>query len=137
MAKERIQWLDIVKGIAILGVVLQHTFQRLMTYYNLNDDVILNYLNRIVVSCNMELFFFISGVIFFLQRERYQNNPKWFVKTRFIDLMIPYLILGPIIWFGKFALSSMVKNQVSVDDLLDMFVTPIAFMWFIYILFFV
>lgn len=137
MAKERIQWLDIVKGIAILGVVLQHTFQRLMTYYNLNDDVILNYLNRIVVSCNMELFFFISGVIFFLQRERYQNNPKWFVKTRFIDLMIPYLILGPIIWLGKFALSSMVKNQVSIDDLLDMFVTPIAFMWFIYILFFV
>ncbi|MGN1218548.1 MAG: acyltransferase family protein, partial [Phocaeicola sp.] len=64
MAKERIQWLDIVKGIAILGVVLQHTFQRLMTYYNLNDDVILNYLNKIVVSCNMELFFFISGVIF-------------------------------------------------------------------------
>ena len=137
MAKERIQWLDIVKGIAILGVVLQHTLQRLMTYYNLKDDVILNYLNRIVVSCNMELFFFISGVIFFLQRERYQNNPKWFVKTRFIDLMIPYLILGPIIWLGKFALSSMVKNQVSVDDLLEMFVTPIAFMWFIYILFFV
>ena len=137
MAKERIQWLDIVKGIAILGVVLQHTFQRLMTYYNLNDDVVLNYLNRIVVSCNMELFFFISGVIFFLQKDRYQSDPKWFVKTRFIDLMIPYLILGPLIWVGKFTLSSMVKNQVSVDDLLDMFVTPIAFMWFIYILFFV
>ena len=137
MAKERIQWLDIVKGIAILGVVLQHTFQRLMTYYNLNDDVVLNYLNRIVGSCSMELFFFISGVIFFLQKDRYQSDPKWFVKTRFIDLMIPYLILGPLIWVGKFTLSSMVKDQVSVDDLLDMFVTPIAFMWFIYILFFV
>lgn len=137
MAKERIQWLDIVKGIAILGVVLQHTFQRLMTYYNLNDDVVLNYLNRIVGSCSMELFFFISGVIFFLQKDRYQSDPKWFVKARFIDLMIPYLILGPLIWVGKFTLSSMVKNQVSVDDLLDMFVTPIAFMWFIYILFFV
>lgn len=136
MAK-RIQWLDIVKGIAIFGVVLQHTFQRLMTYYNLNDDVILNYMNRIVVSCNMELFFFISGVIFFLQRERYQNDTKWFVKTRFIDLMIPYLILGPVIWFGKFMLSNFVRDKVVIADLYDMFVTPIVFMWFIYILFFV
>ena len=54
MAK-RIQWLDIVKGVAILGVVLQHTFQRLMTYYNLDDDIVLNFLNKLIVSCNMEL----------------------------------------------------------------------------------
>ena len=136
MAK-RIQWLDIVKGVAILGVVLQHTFQRLMTYYNLDDDIVLNFLNKLIVSCNMELFFVVSGIIFFLQRQRYQDNPKQFVKTRFIDLIIPYLILGPTIWFGKFMLSSFVKNQVSINDLYDMFITPIAFMWFIYILFFV
>lgn len=119
MAK-RIQWLDIVKGVAILGVVLQHTFQRLMTYYNLNDDIVLNFLNKLIVSCNMELFFVVSGIIFFLQRQRYQDNPKQFVKTRFIDLIIPYLILGPTIWFGKFMLSSFVKNQVSINDLYDM-----------------
>lgn len=136
MAK-RIQWLDIVKGVAILGVVLQHTFQRLMTYYNLDDDIVLNFLNKLIVSCNMELFFVVSGIIFFLQRQRYQDNPKQFVKTRFIDLIIPYLILGPTIWLGKFILSSFVKNQVSINDLYDMFITPIAFMWFIYILFFV
>lgn len=136
MAK-RIQWLDIVKGVAILGVVLQHTFQRLMTYYHLDDDIVLNFLNKLIVSCNMELFFVVSGIIFFLQRQRYQDNPKQFVKTRFIDLIIPYLILGPTIWFGKFMLSSFVKNQVSINDLYDMFITPIAFMWFIYILFFV
>lgn len=136
MAK-RIQWLDIVKGVAILGVVLQHTFQRLMTYYNLDDDIVLNFLNKMIVSCNMELFFVVSGIIFFLQRQRYQDNPKQFVKTRFIDLIIPYLILGPTIWLGKFILSSFVKNQVLINDLYDMFITPIAFMWFIYILFFV
>lgn len=136
MAK-RIQWLDIVKGVAILGVVLQHTFQRIMTYYNLDDDIVLNFLNKLIVSCNMELFFVVSGIIFFLQRQRYQENPKQFVKTRFIDLIIPYLILGPTIWFGKLMLSSFVKNQVSINDLYDMFITPIAFMWFIYILFFV
>ena len=136
MAK-RIEWLDIVKGVAIMGVVLQHTFQRLMTYYNLSDDVVLNYLNKLIVSCNMELFFVVSGIIFFLQRKKYQDDPKWFIKTRFIDLIIPYLILGPVIWLGKFTLSSFVKNQVTIDGLYDMFITPIAFMWFIYVLFFI
>lgn len=136
MAK-RIEWLDIVKGLAILGVVLQHTFQRLDTYYNLGGEGVWDYLNWLIISCNMEVFFVVSGVIYFLQRERYQDSPKWFVKTRFIDLIIPYLILGPTIWLGKFLLSSFVRDPVSVNDLYRMFVTPIAFMWFIYILFFV
>ena len=84
MAK-RIQWLDIVKGVAILGVVLQHTFQRLMTYYNLDDDIVLNFLNKLIVSCNMVLVFVVSGRIFFLQRQRYHDNPQQFVITRFLD----------------------------------------------------
>lgn len=134
---KRIQWLDIVKGVAILGVVLQHTFQRLMTYYNMDDDLVLNFLNKLIVSCNMELFFVVSGVIFFLQRQKYQSNPRWFLRTRFYDLIIPYLILGPTIWLGKFLLSNFVKDSVTFTDLTEMFVTPIAFMWFIYILFFI
>ena len=85
----------------------------------------------------MQWFFIVSGYIYFSRKERYLSNPKNFLKTRFIDLMIPYLILGPVIWFGKFTLSAYVKNQVSLNDLADMFVTPIAFMWFIYVLFFV
>lgn len=85
----------------------------------------------------MELFFAISGYVYFLKREKYIQNIRNFIKTRFYDLMLPYFMFGPTIWLGKFALSAFVRDPMSVSDLLNMFYVPIAFMWFIYVLFFV
>lgn len=134
---QRKQWVDIVKGIAIIMVVWQHSCQRTMTYFSLQEDPILKAMNLFVATVNMELFFAISGYIYFLCRDKYLANIKSFVKTRFYDLMIPYLILGPAIWLGKFTLSAFVKNPMHLSDLYNMFYVPIAFMWFIYVLFFV
>lgn len=130
-------WIDVVKGIAILAVVLQHSLQRTIHYFDANNNFALSVANLFVNSVNMQWFFVISGLIYFLKRETYLANPKQFIKTRFYDLMIPYLIFGPLIWLGKFILSAYVKNNVEIDDLIGMFVTPIAFLWFIYVLFFV
>ena len=130
-------WLDLVKGLANIGVVLQHSLQRTIYYFDLGETFWLPTANDFVASVNMQWFFVVSGYIYFVRRDKYLADAKTFFKTRFIDLMIPYLILGPAIWLGKFASSAYVKNQVSINDLLDMFVTPIAFMWFIYVLFFV
>lgn len=130
-------WLDLVKGLAIIGVVLQHSLQRTIYYFDLGEAFWLPTANDFVASVNMQWFFVVSGYIYFVRRDKYLADAKTFFKTRFIDLMIPYLILGPVIWFGKFTLSAYVKNPVTINDLLDMFVTPIAFMWFIYVLFFV
>lgn len=134
---QREYWLDLVKGMAIIGVVLQHSLQRTIYYFDKSDTFFLPTANDFIASVNMQWFFVVSGYIYFVRKDKYLSNPKQFFKTRFIDLMIPYLILGPVIWFGKFTLSSYVRNQVTINDLLDMFVTPIAFMWFIYVLFFV
>ena len=137
MTSQREYWLDLVKGLAIIGVVLQHSLQRTIYYFDKGDTFFLPTANDFVTSVNMQWFFVVSGYIYFVRRDKYLANPQDFIKTRFIDLMIPYLILGPLIWLGKFTLSAYVKDQVTINDLLDMFVTPIAFMWFIYVLFFV
>ena len=134
---QREYWLDLVKGIAIIGVVLQHSLQRSIYYFCLNDTYTFPIANDFVASVNMQWFFVASGYVYFSKRDKYLNDPTNFYKTRFIDLMVPYLILGPLIWFGKFTLSAYVKNQVTLDTLLNMFITPIAFMWFIYVLFFI
>jgi len=133
----RLLWIDVVKGLAILGVILQHTLQRTIYYFDQADNFILTISNHFVASVNMQWFFAVSGIVYFLKREQYLANPLYFFKTRFYDLIIPYLIFGPLVWLGKFVLSAYVRYEVSVDDLLQMFVTPIAFMWFIYVLFFI
>ena len=134
---QREYWLDLVKGLAIIGVVLQHSLQRTIYYFDKGDTFFLPAANDFVASVNMQWFFVVSGYIYYARRKQYLKEPKIFCRNKFIDLMIPYLILGPLIWFGKFTLSAYVKNQVGIDTLLNMFVTPIAFMWFIYVLFFI
>lgn len=134
---QREYWLDLVKGLAIIGVVLQHSLQRTIYFFDMGDTLFLPAANDFVASVNMQWFFVVSGYIYYAKRKQYVENPKIFCRNKFIDLMIPYLILGPLIWLGKFTLSAYVKNQVGIDTLFNMFVTPIAFMWFIYVLFFI
>ena len=133
---QRELWVDVVKGMAILCVVLQHSLQRTMYYFDMSDNFLLNILNTFVNSVNMQWFFVVSGYVYFLRRDKYLSDTKFFMKTRFIDLMIPYLIFGPAIWLGKFVLSAYVHKPVAVEDLVEMFYRPVAFMWFIYVLFF-
>lgn len=137
MTKERELWVDVVKGLAILGVVLQHSFQRTINYYGMEDSVWLNISNTLINSVNMQWFFAVSGYVYFLRRDKYLKDTRFFVKTRFVDLIIPYLIFGPVIWLGKFLLSAYVHKQVGIENLLEMFYKPVAFMWFIYALFFI
>lgn len=130
-------WLDILKGFAIVCIIALHALQRTIYYNELDTNVYLSFLNDFLYSNALPLFFLVSGIIFFKNREKYQQNAKHFIKTRFYDLIIPYLILGPLVWLGKFLLPGMVHRQVAFSDLLAMFTTPIAFLWFIYVLFFI
>ena len=51
--------------------------------------------------------------------------------------MLPYIIIAVPVWAGKFVFSNWVTNKVGLMDLAMMFLNPVAFMWFIYILFYV
>lgn len=42
-----------------------------------------------------------------------------------------------MIWLGKFLLTAFVRDPMTINDLFRMFYVPIAFMWFIYVLFFI
>ena len=56
--KNRDQFLDIAKGIAIILVILGHTFQG----FGENFDYLVGY--RVIYSFHMPLFIFISGMVF-------------------------------------------------------------------------
>lgn len=78
---ERIQWIDIARGIAILMVVLGHCIG------NLDDSV-----NQFILAFHMPLFFFLSGLC--AKEENGQFMPFILKKAR--TLLVPQIVLGVI-----------------------------------------
>lgn len=128
-------WLDIVKGVAILGCVFQHSLQRTVYYFDYGSDSIYSYLNSVVSRPDMCIFFLVSGYVYFKNRDKYIAEPSTFIKNRFMDLMLPYLFFSMLVGGGKILFSQFVKNQIGISALLDIFITPIAYLWFLYALF--
>jgi polysaccharide biosynthesis protein PslL len=92
---KRIEYLDIAKGIGILLVVLGH-----------NDfEVISLFIQRLIYSFHMPMFFFLSG--YFIDA----SVPFWgFFKKRFHALMKPFLFTLFLIYFASVSFEKMGFN---------------------------
>jgi len=91
----RIAWIDSVKGIGILLVVLGHSG-------------VPEWAKSLVFTFHMPLFFFLSGYLF--NYTKYQSDINRFIRTKFFRLASPYLIsfiVLSLIWVG-------IKEIVSV-----------------------
>jgi len=85
LKKERTEWIDLARGLAIILVVLAHT-------------PIPTKLSSYIYSFHVPLFFIISG---FLLRSGLSKKPADFIKNKIIRLAIPYLffsLIGYIYW---------------------------------------
>lgn len=74
---ERVEWVDIAKGLAMIFVIVVHCGAHLP-------------LTTILSSFHMPLFFIIAGFFLFSKKQIF----KPFVKSKFKTLLIPYLIFG-------------------------------------------
>lgn len=84
-------WVDLVKGIGILIVVLFHIF--LNTSFSIYAD-----------SMQLALFFFISGFLF-------NNQPiKQLLEKRFFSLIVPYLFFSFISFLYYYLIESRFRN---------------------------
>jgi acyltransferase len=87
-SSERLNYIDIAKGIAIILVVFGHTYR--------NDDS----LKIAIYAFHLPLFFFISG--FFFKEDKYHTY-RDFIKSKFTSLLLPYLtfyILSYVYWLA-------------------------------------
>lgn len=88
--KKYYEELIILKGIAIILVVLGHSFS--FTGFNILDNNILNrYIHDSIYSFHMPLFFMIAG---FLTNNYEDNLNKKFYFSKIKRLLIPYIFIN-------------------------------------------
>jgi fucose 4-O-acetylase-like acetyltransferase len=82
--KNRIEFLDIARGIAILIVVIGHAG--------------FTWVNPYISWIQMPIFFFIGGLVFKNAQEKNQSNYAW-ILTKVRRLLVPYCVFGFLTYF--------------------------------------
>ncbi len=99
-----------------------------------------------IYNFHMPLFFFISGFLFSLTNESFmQMDKKKLMKKKLQRLLVPYLVLGVVLWGVKYVFSSFasVDRQFSITSFFEMFVAPstegstMGYLWYLITLFMV
>ncbi|OQY37890.1 MAG: hypothetical protein B6226_04480 [Candidatus Cloacimonetes bacterium 4572_65] len=101
MRKNTVKWIDSLKGLGIILVVLGHCLP--------TNTVITNF----IYSFHIPLFFFISGYLY--NTEKYSHNLPLFFKNKFRRLIIPYFAYA----FFTYAIWLLVGRNFGVNKLLD------------------
>lgn len=98
--KQRLDWIDIAKGIGIILVVFAHTIVPQIR----NDYVSANFLWIFIYNFHMPLFFFLSGWLFEKGLAHYNDKGK-FILRKLKFLMLPYITFSAFAYiFINFAL---------------------------------
>ena len=129
---KRLQFVDSIKGFAIICVVLGHVANGYIGEGLTNG--IYSDLHKFVYAFHMPLFFMVSGYLF--DRGYFSDNglQTGRFRTQLINLICLYflyclLTAGSKMLFGAYAI-----NQVTVKDLLYIPIKPIQHYWYLYVL---
>lgn len=128
MSKERRHWLDVVKGIAIILVVMGHVGS---TYGGESASPSFNAIHSFIYSFHMPLFMFISGYLF---TSSLKKDYRTTALSKLLAYGIPYIVFSIVYWAMKTIGGAFVNNAVSVKDLFLIPAFPLSFMWYLYAL---
>ena len=105
--KDRIEWIDFAKGIAIIMVIMGHCMTRL------GGRGIQHIFIMLISSFYMPFFFFLSGINF-------RSNRKWkeFFKKKVVSLLYPAFIFSVILFLYKFGCYIMGNRLEEFKDII-------------------
>ena len=131
----RIPWIDALKGLTILAVVIGHC---LNGYLNANSfpevQTVFRLLHDGIYAYHMPLFFLISGYTFYMAyvRDGTLDRRRFFIQLG--NLVLLYVVWAVLLWVSKRIFAARVNHAYDLRDLLGMFLTPLGNYWYIYIL---
>ena len=97
---ERLVYIDILKGIAIILVVMGHMF---VPYTDYLDSTV----NQMIYSVHMPLFIFLSGFVFHLSQGK--HSVRITIMKRILSLLLPFFCFSAVYCFA---------NDISYSDML-------------------
>ena len=135
--KTREKWVDDIKVIACILVVLGHFFQSMTKANILPENDLYKWFNTTIYYFHVPLFFICSGYLY-QKYSRVNSVGSWRrnVAKKILALGIPYVTFSTATWVLKKAFSSSVNDQIGgLGDTL--FLHPTAPYWYLYALFFI
>ena len=125
--KVRIPEIDLMRGFAIILVVLGHSF--ITNPVNIHDLSWGISLRHWIYTFHMELFFLVSGCVY------HCSNYKSFVTKKIKRILVPYLIFGLIsLLIHSLGLES-VNGKTSIVEGIVQLLLYGGYYWFLYVLF--
>lgn len=126
--------IDICKGIAILLVLLWHSFIRYPI--NLLEHPLSQQVGHWFLPFFLAVFFVVSGFLFAQSAKKVSFVEL--LKKRFTRLMIPYFAFEAVNLCVKLAVPSLVNRKVeSTGEYIDKLLLHGGELWFVYVLFFI
>lgn len=129
-------WVDNVKVIACILVVLGHFFQSMTQSNVIPSNDLYQWFNQTIYYFHVPLFFICSGYLY--QRySKVMNLQSWSknVLKKLLVLGVPYFTFSFATWILKTLFSSSVNNEIGgIVDVL--FIHPTSPYWYLYALFF-
>ncbi|MCR5735352.1 MAG: acyltransferase family protein [Lachnospiraceae bacterium] len=127
MEKKRIDYFDLARGIGIILVIIGHIEYMPIEFHTF------------VISFHMPLFFVISGMLLFINREAEKELPS-FVKKRAHGIMLPYLYFS-LIYIVVYVFYYLIKDrtvmwqQARTNLVSSLTLNGISVLWFLPALF--
>lgn len=136
-ARTREKWVDDVKVIACILVVLGHFFQSMTKANILPENDLYTWFNTTIYYFHVPLFFICSGYLY-QKYSKVNSLGSWHrnVAKKMLALGVPYATFTTATWVLKKVFSSSVNDQIGgLGDTL--FLHPTAPYWYLYALFFI
>lgn len=135
--KTREKWVDDVKVIACILVVLGHFFQSMVKASIMPENDLYKWFNTTIYYFHVPLFFICSGYLY-QKYSKVNSVDGWYrnVAKKAVALGMPYVTFSTATWVFKKAFSGSVNNQIGGlgDTLLF---HPASPYWYLYALFFI
>ena len=132
----RIYWLDVIKGIAIILVVYGHTARGLESAGRLTFNGVFGIIDYAIYLIHMPVFFAVSGFIF--QKSLSSEISMYaFFKGKAQSIVWPYLLWTTVSVAAQTVMSGSgaLNNPMTWDRLLSIGWDPVSPFWFLYALF--